>query len=132
MWIFSQRWEKIEKSICLSLMWLTIFIAWLGFFLEFLKWSLRVKAFLSYEIVCRSCFQYDSLNPWNKLFLLDSTSLAPSVSSPIHHLHVTVYLEVTNNIKGSSPVVRVNKDWPNNMSLGCFFQIYLTKDQLRC
>lgn len=37
-----------------------------------------------------------------------------------------------NNSKLSSLVVRVNKDWPNNMSLGSFFQIYLTKDQLRC
>lgn len=85
------------------------------------------KAFLMPEIVSRSRFQYDSLNTWNKLLSLDTTASAPSVHSPIRHLHVTVSLEVISNIKISSPVVRVNKAWPNNMSLGSCIQLISDK-----
>lgn len=69
-----------------------------------------------HDIASRSYFQNSTLNIWNKLFSLGTTALAPSMHNPVHHLCAIVHLEVINNFKISFPVLRVNKEWPNNIS----------------
>lgn len=67
------------------------------------------------------------MNTWNKSFLLDTISLAPSVHYTLKHLHVIVCLVVINNFKISSSVVRLHKEWPNTMaSWAPLFSSYLT------
>lgn len=45
----------------------------------------------------------------------------------VHHLPGLVYLVVIDNFKISSPLVRVNKNWPNNtFSLALLSNPYLT------
>ena len=69
-----------------------------------------------HDIASRSYLQNSTLNLWDKSFSLGITALAPSMHNPVHHLHATVHLEVINNFKISFPVLRVNKEWPNNIS----------------
>ena len=69
-----------------------------------------------HDIASGSYFQNSTLNIRNKLFSLGTTALAPSMHNPVHHLCAIVHLEVINNFKISFPVLRVNKEWPNNIS----------------